>query len=297
VQAYSAGRAFARVDFTVDRRAGRVVAVRIFPPRPLCDGGGQLSQMSKVGSFAADACHPEPYEGAPVRFDPAIVEVMAGDVARAAALRAQPLGVVVAAPIRRAEKVPSALGNLAADLMRAAKPGADVAFINGGSLRSDLPPGPLQYGSLYEAFPFDDRLATLRMSARQLAGVVIRNLSRGMGILSLSGVRAVARCQQGRLAVTLYRDDGREIPPEAPLTVVTNGYLASGGDGLLDGIDRDDADDTADEVHARPFRDDIAALLASRGGRLQPSAGPPRLEYPGVRPVQCPPTRAVSPSP
>jgi 2',3'-cyclic-nucleotide 2'-phosphodiesterase (5'-nucleotidase family) len=278
VQAFSGGRAFARVDLRIDLDRGRVVRADVFPPRSLCD--------RPLSSFSADACHPPPYEGRPVRFDAAISAVFAAEVAGAAARRALPLGITLGAPFPRAELEESPLGNLTADLMRALEPRADVAFINGGSLRSDLPAGPLRYGALYEAFPFDDGLATITLDAGRLGEILARNLLRAAGILSLSGIRATARCAQGRLAVSLFRADGSALSPGTPLLAVTNGYLASGGDGLLAGLA------TGEERGDLPLRDAFAALLSARGGELRPAdlaePRPPRLEYPRPRPVRCP---------
>ena len=141
--------------------------------------------------------------------------------------------MVVAAPIKRAQKVESPLGNLFADLMRAARPGTDVALTNGGGLRADLPAGPLTYGQLFEAAPFDNRFATIPITGAELTDAVARNLGRDNGIVSLSGVRAEARCEHGALAVSLHRTDGRAIAPKARLTLVTSDFLATGGDGLF----------------------------------------------------------------
>ena len=282
VQAFADGRAFARVDLTVDRAARRVTAARIFAPRWLCDAASGRGPPS----FAADACSPPPYEGRPVRHDGAVAAVLAADVARAAEQRRQPVGVTLTAPIRRAVTSESALGNLAADAMRAAPPAVDVAFTNGGGLRADLPAGALSYGQLFEAFPFDDAPALLDLTARELAAVVARNLQRRGGILSLSGVRARASCRQGALVVELTRPDGRPLPDDTRLVVRTNGYLASGGDGLLQGL-------TARHEDGPPLRDLVAAALAARGGTLRgddPALFDPaarRLDHPGRRPVEC----------
>ncbi len=282
VQAYSGGRAFARLDLTVDRARGRVEAIRTFPPRPLC------GDRPAVPSFAPDACRPGDYEGSPVRFDARLADVIAPDVARAAELRSREVGIRLRSPVRRLVREESALGNLAADLLRAVRPSAQVGFINGGSLRADLPAGPLRYGDLYQAFPFDDGVAVLRLTGDQLRALVARNLTREAGILSLSGVRARARCGPGGLEVTLLDNQGQPIPADRPLLTVTNGYLASGGDGLLDGIA------PPQTAEATPMRDLFAETLATRGGTLDgndrtlfdPAAR--RQDYPGRRPLRCP---------
>ena len=100
-------------------------------------------------------------------------------------------------------------------------------------LRVDLPAGPLTYGRLFEALPFDNRFATIPLTGGELADVIARNLERDNGIISLSGVRAEARCEAGALTVTLHRTSGRTITPGTKLTLVTSDFLATGGDGLF----------------------------------------------------------------
>jgi hypothetical protein len=44
--------------------------------------------------------------------------------------------------------------------------GADVALLNSGGLRADLPAGELEYGAVYEIIPFDNNVATITMTGR-----------------------------------------------------------------------------------------------------------------------------------
>src|SRR5262249_34960495 len=148
IESMARGQAFGRVDLTISNATHRVVASRIFPPQSMTAGGS--------------------YEGAPVVPDPAVARTFAADVSRAAALRARPIGVTVADPIWRSYDVESPLGNLVADLLRQAVPRADFALQNGGGLRAGLPTGPLRYDALYEALPFDNRLAVVTMRGSTL---------------------------------------------------------------------------------------------------------------------------------
>ena len=81
----------------------------------------------------------------------------------------------------------SALGNLFADMMLAATSGADVALTNGGGLRPTCPKGPLTFGDLSEAMPFDNYMVRLRLTGQELARVLAGNLGAGGGILSVAG--------------------------------------------------------------------------------------------------------------
>ena len=274
VEAFANGHDFSRIDLTVDRATGRAIDARIFPPQRIC---------------APERCGGESYEGAPVVPEAAIAAAIAPALDAARAQREQKLGVAILAPIRRAQKVESPLGNLFADLMRAARPGADVALTNGGGLRADLPAGALTYGQLFEATPFDNRFATISITGAELTEAVARNLGRDNGIVSLSGIRAEARCKEGALAVTLFRSDGRPLAPRTRLTLVTSDFLATGGDGLFS----EETKERAKLDDGPPIRDAMADLLRARKTPLAPDdpklfdPAHPRVAYPGPRPVRC----------
>jgi 5'-nucleotidase len=278
IEAYAYGRAFGRVDLEVDPARDRVVEVRVHPPRELC----------AEGAADAGSCRPGEYEGRPVRADEAVAEVLAPAVAHARAARQRGLGVRAEATVGRSRTEESALGNLFTDLMRAARPDADVALTNGGGLRADLPSGPLTYGQLYRAMPFDNRFAHVRLSGRELAAIVARNLAGEGSFFSLSGVRAVAACEDGALRVSLARDDGRPVADDEELLLVTTDFLATVDGGAFAALG-EDAVEIEDGV---PVRDAMADALAElEGGVLRPSElfdpAEPRVRYPGPRPVTC----------
>ena len=155
-------------------------------------------------------------------------------------------------------------------------------------MRVDLPAGPLTYGRLFESLPFDNRFATIPVTADELAEVVARNLGRDNGIVSLSGVRVVARCTKGKLEVSLERPDGRAIPARAHLRLATSDFLATGGDNLFP----EELQHRAVLDQGQPIRDVLADLLRARKAPLSPDSfydpAHPRLTYPGPRPVHCP---------
>lgn len=274
VESFSYGRAFGRVDITVDVASQRVVAREILPPTELCRG---------------EACADARYEGRPISPDARVVEAVARATARAAELRAAPVGVTLSTEITRSGSEESALGNLFTDLMRAARPDADVALYNGGGLRADLPAGPLVYGAFYEALPFDNRFAHVRMTAGDLARMLVRNATRDTSFLSISGVRAELSCDGGELVATLRREDGRTLPDGEEIDVVVSDFLATGGDGVLSEVrEREGALRLEDDP---PLRDAMVEVLRSRGGSLAASAlfdpAQPRVRLPSDRPVAC----------
>lgn len=280
VESFSYGRAFGRVDLVVERASGRVRDVRVHPPQDLCE----------AGSADGGDCTPGTYEGRAVPVDARIAALMQPSVDNAAELRVRPLGVtIVDGPIRASRPEECALGNLFTDLMRAAQH-TDVALTNGGGLRADLPEGELTYGQLYGAMPFDNVFATIRLTGAELARFVADNLQRSGSFMSLSGVRATARCVGGALVATLTRDDGRAIGDDEMLTLATSDFLATetGGSFAVIG-QRQGAISIENDA---PVRDSMARILTERGGTLRASQlydpAAPRIRFEGTRPIECP---------
>ncbi len=275
IESFAYGRAFGRVDLTVDRQRGRVTAHHIFPPQDLCRDP------------RADHCEPYDYAGGPVHPDEKVAKLLEPAVAHAHELAAKPIGVTLAGEVRYSYKEESAEGNLFADLMLAAHP-ADVALTNGGGLRAALPAGQLTYGQLYRAMPFDNRFATVHLHGRDLAQMIAGNLHGSHGIFCLAGARATAHCDKGELVVELTRA-GKRVPDDAELVVVTNDFLASGGDGVFGPLHLPDGAIVRES--GPTIRDEMARVLGQRGGSLDPAslydAKHPRLSYPGKRPVSC----------
>jgi 5'-nucleotidase len=287
VQSYAKAVAFSRVDLVLDGER-RVVARRIHPPRYLC--GERYDPPDFEGG---EPCPAGDYEGRPVAQAAEIEQLVARYRDAAHQVKSRKLGVTVEVPVPRAFAAESPLGNLFADLMRAARPDADVALTNGGGLRADLPAGALTYGALYEVMPFDNRFATVRLTGAQLTRLIARNLAGPRGVFLLSGVRVVARCAGGKLVVRLRRDKtGRPVGDRDKLLLVTNDFLASGGDGMLAELDLPAG---AVKLHddGPTIRDAVVEVLKRRRVPLRgddpriydPKA--PRLDLPGRRPVRC----------
>ncbi|HKU37312.1 MAG TPA: bifunctional UDP-sugar hydrolase/5'-nucleotidase [Polyangiales bacterium] len=275
------GRAFGRVDFTLRGGDPKQLSARIFAPHPLC-----------TDALERPVCALERYEGAKVERDATVLGAISEDLARARSAAEQPLGVEITAPLERASDVESPLSNLVVDLMRRAVPGAHAAFNNPGSVRVSLTPGPLTYGRMFEMLPFENRLASVRMRVSDLAKVVSNSLQSDRGLVSLSGVRAVAACRAGRLDVSLTGDDGKPLPPQRMLKVVTSDYVVASGDGLLTGVALPEA-----RIRIQPGPTMREALIMGlqryTGGKIDGSdpriydKQKPRVRYTPPRPVSC----------
>ena len=275
MEAYANGVAFSRIDVRFDDAP----SLKLHPPRFLCD--------DRRASFAD--CRPGDYAGKPVRADARIRAIVAPVLAQAEARRKAPVGISLASSIDESFTRESELGNLFADLLREAADDAAVGLMNGGGLRAPLPAGPLLYGSLHEAMPFDNRLAVVEVSAAELAALIAKHLTSDKhGILSVSGMRVRAQCKAGELEVTLARDGDKPIADDERVRIATSDYLATGGDELFS-IPRERVSLTSELV-----RDAFARLLSARGGTLDPEnpalvdPARPRIALPQPRPVRCP---------
>lgn len=283
IESYANGRAFGRVDLRINAE-GRIVASTIRAPQDLCP----LGEDGKTPVPAA-TCDPGSYEGRDVVVDPAIQVIAERALASARELRDRPLGVTLAAPFPKGYATESAEGNLFVDLMLAARPDVDVAMTNGGGLRADLPAGPLTYGALYEAMPFDNRFAIVTMNGVHLRRLVTNNLYGSSGIFSWGGIAVEATCQAGELKVVVRDRAGKVIEDDRTLTLATSDFIASGGDGA---IGRLKLPDGSVEITDVIIRDALAEQLGTLAGKtLRPEAyfdpNKPRLAYPPPRPVSC----------
>jgi 2',3'-cyclic-nucleotide 2'-phosphodiesterase (5'-nucleotidase family) len=210
IQPFSRDQSFGRVDLVLDRRTRRVVRMQLFAPRQIVPGD---------------------YEGKAVSNDPAIVQAMAPALQRVHALQATLLGVSLDEPIRRAGSLGSPLGNLLAEALREAVPGADVAAVNNTArgLWADLPEGPVTFGRLYDVFPFDNRIARVTLSGADLRRWLTGEIRQGRrGWLGISGIDVRASCLADGLHVDLFRTAG-PIHDDDRLLAVTIGAPTPSG--------------------------------------------------------------------
>jgi 2',3'-cyclic-nucleotide 2'-phosphodiesterase (5'-nucleotidase family) len=273
------GIQFGRTDLTIDTATRRVTGVRLFAPRNIC-----LRENPATGDCQAEG------NGVAARYEDRVVQTsgateaaMAPGLAAVRALRARSLGITVDAAIERLGTPESPLGNLFADAIRDTA-GVEVAISYGGGrggLRAALPAGLLTFGALYDTFPFDNRVVRARITGAQLVQTLESQLTqRRRGLVSLSGLRGVLRCEGTQPRVTLMRESGERIGPKDELLVASTAYSASrivwepaaGDDGAA-------VIDTAPLV-----RDIVEQWLRRRGGRIGPGdfydAARPRWSVP-----------------
>lgn len=131
----------------------------------------------------------------------------------------------------------SAVGNLIADLMRAAMQ-ADVALINGGGIRGNavLPAGPLRRRDVLTILPFANKIVKLDVTGEILRAALENGLSqveRTAGRFpQVSGLRYVfdpKRPAGSRLVSVSV--GGQPLDPRANYTLATFDFILGGGDG------------------------------------------------------------------
>ena len=269
IESFSYGKDFGRIDFSFDGVTHDLRKTVILPPTPLKAGVDYLSR--------------------PVLVDKALAARMQHFTDDSRVLKESLLGVELATTITRDHGHESPLGNLFADMLLRSRPGAQVGMMNGGGLRADLPAGPLHYGSLFEAMPFDNRLAVVRLTGADLRAIVTDNLESSHGIASWAGVRVIATCagpHGDELSVKLEKPGGGFYRDREVLTLVTSDFIAFGGDGVA--VPPGSAT-IEDELLRDAFETQFRALKGHPpvgGGDLY-DPGKRRVVYPGERPVKC----------
>ncbi|MDU2063939.1 MAG: 5'-nucleotidase C-terminal domain-containing protein [Sporomusaceae bacterium] len=166
--------------------------------------------------------------------DPTVKTIVRTYEAQIAATKKQVIGQIGAPMVHeRYHPSVSLMGQWVTDAMRQAT-GSDVAFQNGGGLRASFATGPITLGNLYEVLPFHNTLSTMELTGREIRQILSYGiLNSKVGMLQFSGLTVVydtAKEPNERiLSATLA--DGSPLDSDKLYKVVTNDFLASGGDG------------------------------------------------------------------
>ena len=149
----------------------------------------------------------------------------------------------------------SALGNLVADAHRAAAH-AEMAFMNSGGLRADLPAGPVTWGALYTIQPFGNHVMRCTMTGAQILRLLESQWS-GLHaqqplMLKVSGLSYLYNWSRpaDRRVVAAYDTAGNSIEPDRRYTVAVNDFLLNGGDGYPVFAEVTDAVDVMPDIDA-----------------------------------------------
>jgi 5'-nucleotidase/UDP-sugar diphosphatase len=122
------------------------------------------------------------------------------------------------------------LGNLITDGMRV-KTGADIALQNGGGIRAGIAPGTITYRDVLTVQPFGNTLTEIMMTGAQIVEVLnVAAVKVGSGgFMQVSGLKVTYNKITGKAESVLVGNAPIEI--EKTYKVVTNNFVAAGGDG------------------------------------------------------------------
>ena len=146
------------------------------------------------------------------------------------------------------------LGNLVADAVRW-KTGSDVAVINGGTLRTDLPEGDVTRGDILEIFPFGNTIKTGEVSGKVLRSILEHSVyaypSSFGGFLDVSGLTFSfdPKSPEGS-KVKSVMVNGEPLIDSKTYTISTTDFQFGGGDGysMMTGLKITGQSNTTEEI-------------------------------------------------
>jgi 2',3'-cyclic-nucleotide 2'-phosphodiesterase/3'-nucleotidase/5'-nucleotidase len=260
---YAHGTHIGRLDVVFDRRKledGK-------PLRPIAEETG----LALVPTFADE-----------VRPDAAITTYLAEANTDIEPIMARVLGDA-GARMGRSRARDSDLGNWVTDAMRGAV-GADLAFQNPGGIRADLEAGPVTVGEVYEIMPFDNRVATVRLSGKQVLELLEAGVS-PQTCIQVSGLSFAfdPLRPRGERVIDVKLADGSPFDRERTYLVATNDFMAQGGDGFT--VLAEGKDLTVTGLLMRDVLEQDLMARAKRGEKLV-SVGGKRIENRGSMALQ-----------
>ncbi len=124
----------------------------------------------------------------------------------------------------------SNLGDLTADAMRAAT-GCQIGFENSGGIRAAIRVGKITMEELYTAFPFDNLLVSMVLSGKQVREALEQGGTMAFGGLQVSGITVTYDLNKPVGERVMRAEvNGEPLDEGKSYTVVTNDFLAAGGD-------------------------------------------------------------------
>ncbi|MEA2165110.1 MAG: 5-nucleotidase [Thermoanaerobaculia bacterium] len=257
------GREFSMVDLTIDTSSHAVTKTEMAPLTMVCAQVYDHTETCDPKKAPAGAALvPRVFEGAPVTELAGLSDVFKPYLQQVSAKRNEDTGIRTTDRIKRAYSREAAIGDLFTDAMRAYMK-TDIAVMNSGGIRTDLPAGTILYANMFDVSPFDNFPAIVTMTGAQIRQMVdMTAIGGGRGILQASGIRYTfdealdadkPGPQRHRLtAITLA--DGQPLDPKATYRVAMIDFLVTGGEGL-DVVMKQIPDAQKKIDYTRPIRD------------------------------------------
>ncbi len=232
-------------------------------PKMVTNPAGEPVLVVQVGSYGKylgrldvafdKAGRPVKWAGEPIRLDqslpedPAVLKNFAGMMKEIDEFHHQRVGktdLFLNGDCRHEE---CNLGDLICDSIRTAtrKEGVQIAFVNGGGIRSSIPTGDITLGQVLETLPFGDTLTTMKIQGKDLLAALEHSVSQaenpeneGTGrFLQVSGIRyewdarkpAGERLVKAEILNSL--GEAKPLRPDVWYRVAMSDFLARGGDG------------------------------------------------------------------
>jgi len=126
-------------------------------------------------------------------------------------------------------------GDWVADIVRRTA-GADMALINGGTIRMSIRKGSIRLKDVYSALPFNNYIVAFRLRGKQIRAALEHGVSRvefhDGAFPQVSGLTmAYDPSAPPGSRVVRVSVGGRPLEPDREYTVATNDFIAAGGDG------------------------------------------------------------------
>lgn len=226
--------AFSRVDFTVNAADGEILSRQVYPPQLACPYRNRTNGLCIWLPSAVDSdSRPAVYEGQSIAVNNEVLAIALRAQSLAREQKQQKLGAYLETPFTLKGNPESALANLLTEVMLQSIDG-DIAIHNvSGGIRAPLPAGELTFGSVYEMFPFDNRVVVLKLSGSDLRRVIAAQVRRSRRRAGFSGMHVSVNCDNDVMSIEMKRTDGSTIEDSDSVRVVANDYLALGGDAIL----------------------------------------------------------------
>jgi 2',3'-cyclic-nucleotide 2'-phosphodiesterase / 3'-nucleotidase / 5'-nucleotidase len=126
----------------------------------------------------------------------------------------------------------SVLGQWATAVMNQAA-GTQIAITNGGGLRVPVPAGNITVGKLYEVMPFDNTLVKMELKGSDIKKVIENGIANdSIGWVQVGGITVYydKTAPAGSRITAMYLADGSKVEMDKYYSVVTNDFMATGGD-------------------------------------------------------------------
>lgn len=164
-------------------------------------------------------------------------------------IRGELLGARLVRGLARNRDESSPMGAFVCGTLLRLHPEREICMVNSGGLRADLPAGDVTYGDLYDVMPFGNALAYLDVPGAVLLEIARRGTAGDHGALQTVGMTIVYdrsrdtcpnvdRDGDGKIGmgdrdrIVTVEVKGRPVEPERVYRLVSNSFIASGGDGM-----------------------------------------------------------------